>query len=176
MPTPTRSPEATSGSSSALLPRRKPSLFKSPYALANTPDGSLGSFGGVLLKPWMPRAGGWNEGGIDGNPLPPGTFVPSWVTSAWPLQNRLAMHKNGFVQFFETAREAELATGHAPQVTAAIQANPARAVANAADARRASLARARAAKAAKRLEALGLSNLLPGAGESVTPAAAAAGA
>jgi hypothetical protein len=143
----TRSPEAISATSSAPRPR-KPSLFGSKYALANTPEGSLGSWGGVLLKPWMPRAGGWHEN----EQQRAGTFVPAEVTSRWPLSNRLAMHKNGFIQFFETAREAEMITGHQPEVTAAIQRDPTRARVNA-DVLRDRLALARAAKAQKRLDA-----------------------
>lgn len=149
----TRLPEAISGTSSATQ-ARKPSLF-SKYAVANTPEGSLGSWGGVLLKPWMPRAGAWR---VDVQ-QPPGTFVPAEVTSKWPLQNRLAMHKNGFIQFFETAGEAALVMGHEAEVTGAVQAHPTRAQVTLADARRASLSKAREAKAAKRLEGLGLVGL-----------------
>lgn len=99
------------------------------------------------MKFWTPRAGGWHEN----EKLRPGTFVPSEVTSRWPLPNRLAMHRNGFVQFFQSEREATLT---AEQLGAAIQRDPIRARVDAerniADSRRNSLAKAREAKERKR--------------------------
>jgi hypothetical protein len=100
----TRSPEAISDISSATPHRNPAPLFpeRSRYALSETPEGSTGLHGAILLKPWTPRTGGWHENVLQ----PVGTFVPAEVTSRWPLQNRLAMEKGGFVHFFESAEQA----------------------------------------------------------------------
>jgi hypothetical protein len=118
----------------------------------------LGSHGGVLLKPWMPRAGGWREN----QRQMAGTFVPPEITSRWPLQNRLAMSKNGYIQFFETSKEAAAIMGEETSgIVAEVQRDPIRARVNAdgetkAKATADRIAKMNRGKALKRLERLGL--------------------
>ncbi len=38
--------------------------------------------------------------------MPVGTAVPASVTSRWPISNRLAMERNGFIEFFQSADQA----------------------------------------------------------------------
>lgn len=152
----TKSPEATSDICSTAPARKRfarpgLSLFTSPYALVNTPEGELGEYGGVLLKPWLPRVGGWREGKVQS----PGTFVPAEVTRKWPLQNRLAMDRTGMVQFFQSEREAAVAGADAETVTQTVQLHPTRAQVTVDDAKRKAalerVARMNAAREQRRL-------------------------
>lgn len=128
--------------------------------MASLPKGEIGSYGAVLLKPWKPLAGDWRVG----ETVPVGTLIPGEVVQTWPLPNRMAMERTNFVTFFQSPEEAEEAFARAPAVQARAQENPRR-VALEADAaktqaRRDSLARARAAKAQRRAEALRLAETL----------------
>ncbi|MFI5380735.1 MAG: hypothetical protein ACHRHE_15660 [Tepidisphaerales bacterium] len=121
----------------------------SPYAISRKPEGFLGAYGGVLLKPLLLRVGGWREG----ESLLPGTIVPREVTSEWPLTNRLALANNSFIRYFQTEEEAE---GMAPVLAEQVQSSPAHAIADAEDQRDGvasrrtlQLAAARASKALK---------------------------
>jgi|HubBroStandDraft_4_1064222.scaffolds.fasta_scaffold96017_3 hypothetical protein len=150
-------PEPISATSSTTRPRAKaPPLFSaSPYTLAKRPDGVLGLWGGVLLKPLKLRVGGWRVG----EDLMPGTVVPGDVTSEWPLQNRLAMASGGFIRYFQTEAESDtMAEIYAEQ----IQRSPLHAAHDAAEerdnqempqAKKDPFAAARAAKALKALQA-----------------------
>lgn len=99
----------------------------------------------------MPRAGDWGRDEMQ----MPGTYVPAEVTSKWPIQNRLAMHKNGFVQFFLSEDERHLMVGDEGDeeaqaaAKATVQAHPIRAQVNA-NGRLDALAKAREAKRLKR--------------------------
>ncbi len=130
-------------------------LFVSPYAVSKRPEGSLGLFGGVLLKPLKLRVGGWREG----EDLMPGTVVPADVTQEWPLKNRLALSATGAIQYFQSQDEAD---GSAELYSSQVQENPTRAKVEAERIRRNvelgrpatatdAMAKARAAKALKRL-------------------------
>lgn len=110
----------------------------------------MGAYGGVLLKPLLLRAGGWREG----ENLMPGTIVPPEVTSAWPLQNRLAMANSSFVRYFQSQGELD---GMAPVLAEQAQMAPAHAHSDAEAQREGGasrhtiqLAAARAAKALKK--------------------------
>jgi hypothetical protein len=74
----------------------------------------------------------------------------------------MAMERTNFVTFFQSPEEAEEAFARAPAVQARAQENPRRVALDAAktQARRDSLARARAAKAQRRAEALRLAETL----------------
>lgn len=149
----TRSPEPTLGTSSTTRPRHKPvgSLFTSPYAISQQPEGRLGDYGAVLLKPMTLTVGGWRQG----EELEVGTVVPAEVTSKWPLANRMAMEKNGFVTFFHTPAEAEDAMRDVAATQAEVQANPLRARIKAQEANgvHQRMARMRQAKADRRAAA-----------------------
>lgn len=137
----------TSDTSSPAPPRHKPAvLFKrSQYAINSTPDGELGCYGCVLLKPLKLRSGGWREG----EDLMPGTIVPGAVAGRWPIQNRLAMRENKFCRFFLSPEEA---AESGVDISAMARRNPALAQAQAGlddDERKTAARAARAANLAK---------------------------
>ncbi|MDE2096237.1 MAG: hypothetical protein KGL39_03260 [Patescibacteria group bacterium] len=99
MPTLTRSPEAISGTSSATRPPAR--LFEpSPYALASSPDGLPGEWGGIALKGFPVLVKGQRV------ELQIGDRIPAELSRAWPIPNRLAMQSARMVRYFETAEEA----------------------------------------------------------------------
>ncbi len=93
-------------------------LFRSQYAIGSAPEGELGAYGAVLLKPWTPRAGGWRENELQ----VPGTVVPGEIVSEWPIANR--------VRFFLSPDEAAQA---GPGIAAVARVHPQRAQVQAGD-------------------------------------------
>ncbi len=101
-------------------------LFRSQYAIGSAPEGELGAYGAVLLKPWTPRAGGWRENELQ----VPGTVVPGEIVSEWPIANRLALRDNKYVRFFLSPVEAAQA---GPGIAAVARVHPQRAQVQAGD-------------------------------------------
>lgn len=73
----------------------------SKYALASSPDGLPGQWGGVALKSFTTRVHGERVA------FKVGDHVPAEVTRDWPIPNRMGMQSQRMIRYFETVAEAE---------------------------------------------------------------------